>query len=75
VQQGRYALAKRRWEDALKSAKTRGEYEECIKVLENWEKQKYREDLLIWRMQLVLCGLAIGLTCFLLYRLGLFSNT
>lgn len=35
VKQGQFDLAKRRWEDALKTGDRRVEFEECLKALED----------------------------------------
>lgn len=72
VQQGQYAQAQRRWEDALKISEQRDEYEECIKVMNNWLES--RQQTLIWQIRLGLIAVAIILSFWVLCRLGLFSH-
>ena len=73
VQQGRFDLARKRWEDAAKTGNRRAEFEECIKVLDDW--QEFRYQMLIWWTRLGLNLAAILLSAWILIRLGLFSST
>jgi len=50
VKLGQYDLARRRWEDAAKSGNRCAEFEECLKVLENW--LAFRHRMWIWRIKL-----------------------
>lgn len=72
VKMGCYDLAKQRWEDAIKTGERTADFEECIKVLENF--QEYKRQLWIWRVRLCMHFAAILLTIWLLLRLGLFST-
>lgn len=49
VKQGQYDLARRRWEDAVKAGNPRAEFEECLKVLENW--LAFRNQMWIWKVK------------------------
>ncbi len=73
VKQGFYDIARRRWEDAIKTGERRDEFEECIKVLENF--LEYKHQIWIWRVRLFMHVAAILLTFWLLIRLGLFSTS
>ena len=72
VKQGLFELARRRWEDALKTGNRRAEFEACIKTLDHW--MAYRQKMWIWRTRLGLYLAAILLSFWLLFRLGVFSN-
>jgi len=72
VMQGRYDLARRRWEDAAKSGDCRAEFEECIKVLDDW--LAFRQCLLIWRIKLALCLTTILLSIWILVKLSSVSS-
>ncbi len=54
VQQGRFDLARRRWEEALKLGGRQVEFENYLKVLDYYTKQVFRRRLLIWKISLVL---------------------
>jgi hypothetical protein len=54
VQQGRFDLARRRWEEALKLGGRQLEFENCLKVLDDYTKQVFRRRLLIWKITLIL---------------------
>jgi len=72
VKQGRFDLARRRWEDAAKIGDRCTEFENCIKTLETW--LEFKERMLIWRIKLGLCLSAILVSFWILHRLGLFST-
>jgi hypothetical protein len=67
VKQGQFDLAKRRWEDALKLSDRRAEFEECLKVLEDW--LAFRKRMWIWRIRLAMWAVALLLTLWILVRL------
>lgn len=67
VKQGQFDQAKRRWEDALKLGDRRAEFEECLKVLENW--LVFRKRTWIWRIRLAMWAVALLLTIWILVRL------
>lgn len=67
VKQGQFDLARRRWEDALKLGDGRVEFEECLKVLEDW--LAYRKNMWIWRIRIAMCVVALLLTIWILVRL------
>lgn len=50
VKQGRFDLARRRWEDAVKTGNQRSEYEDCIMALDQW--LDYRQRMAKWRLRL-----------------------
>ena len=50
VQQGRFDLAKKRWSGAAMTGERRGEFEECLIVLDEWLDD--RERLLLLRIVL-----------------------
>lgn len=52
VKQGQFEQARRRWEDAVKTGDLTAEYEECIKVLDDW--LDYRKRLMKWRLRAAL---------------------
>jgi len=54
VQQHRFDLARKRWEEALKLGERQVEFENCLKVLDDYAKQVFRRRLLIWKITLVL---------------------
>lgn len=54
VQQGRFDLARRRWEEALKLGGRQVEFENCLKVLDAYTGQVFRRRLMIWKITLVL---------------------
>ena len=54
VQQGRFDLARRRWEEALKVGGRLVEFENCLKVLDAYTGQVFRRRLMIWKITLVL---------------------
>lgn len=54
VQQGRFDTARRRWEEALKLGGRQVEFENCLKVLDDFTKQVFRRRQLIWKISLVL---------------------
>jgi hypothetical protein len=56
----------------IKTGERTADFEECIKVLENF--QDYKRQLWIWRVRLCMHFTAILLTIWLLLRLGLFST-
>ena len=67
VKQGQFDLAKRCWEDALKLGDRRAEFEECLKVLEDWLVSRKRTW--IWRVRLAMCAVALLLTIWILVKL------
>ena len=67
VKQGQFDLAKRRWEDALKLGDRRTEFEECLKVLEDW--LVFRRRMWIWRVRLAMWAVALFLTIWILVRI------
>ena len=67
VKQGQFDQARRRWEDAAKVGDRRDEFEECLKVLEDW--LAFRKCMWIWRGQLAMCTVALLLTIWILVRL------
>ena len=67
VKQGQFDLAKRRWEDALKLGDRREEFEECLKVLEDW--LFFRRRMWIWKIRLGMWAVALLLTVWILVRL------
>ena len=72
VKQGHFDQAKKRWEDASKIGDLRDDFEECIKVLDEW--LAYRQRMLIWRIRLGIWLVAVLLSIWVLVRIG-FSNT
>lgn len=54
VQQHRFHLARKRWEEALKLGSRQVEFENCLKFLDDYTKQLFRRRLLIWKITLVL---------------------
>jgi hypothetical protein len=69
VKQGRYSQARRRWKDALKVGGEHTKFKQCIEALDQW--LEYRQELLFWRIKLGLYLVAILLSFWLLFRLGL----
>ncbi len=67
VKQGQYDLARRRWEDAAKSGKRCAEYEECLKVLEDW--LAFRHRMWIWRIKLAAAVAMLLLSAWIVYML------
>lgn len=67
VKQGQFDLARRRWEDALKLGDRRSEFEECLKVLEDW--LAFRKRMWIWRVRLAMWAMALFLTIWVLVRI------
>jgi hypothetical protein len=67
VKQGRFDQAKRRWEDAAKIGDRRAEFEECLKVLDDW--LVFRKRTWIWRIRLAMCAVALLLSVWILVRL------
>ena len=72
VKQGHFEQAKRRWEDASKISDRREEFEECIKVLDDW--LAYRQRMLFLRIRLGMWLVAVLLSVWVLVRIC-FSNT
>jgi len=70
VKQGRFDLARKRWEDAVKIGDCSAKYEECIRVLDDW--LAYRHRMLIWRIKLGLWLVALLLSIWILLRIGSF---
>jgi|GEM_PF-2867695 len=54
VQQHRFDLARKLWVEALKLGGRQVEFENCIKVLDDYTKQVFRRRLLTWKITLVL---------------------
>jgi hypothetical protein len=67
VKKGEFDLARRRWEDALKLGDRHTEFEECLKVLEDW--LAFRKRMWIWRIRLAMWAVALLLTVWILVRL------
>lgn len=67
VKQGQFDQAKRRWEDALKLGDRRADFEEYLKVLENW--LLFRKRTWIWRTRLAMWAAALMITIWILVRL------
>jgi hypothetical protein len=67
VKQGQFDQAKRRWEDGLKFGDRRVEFEEYLKVMEEW--LVFRKQTWIWRIRLSMCAVALLLTVWILIRL------
>ena len=57
VQQGCFDLAKNRWSEAARTGGRREEFEECLRVLDEWLDD--RERLLLLRIVLGLWGLTL----------------
>ena len=66
VKQGQFDQAKRRWEDALKLGDRRAEFEECLKVLEDW--LAFRKRMWNWRIGLAMWAAALMFTVWNLVR-------
>ncbi len=64
VKQGKYDLARRRWEDAAKIGNQRAEFEECLKVLENW--LAFRHRMWIWKIKLAISVAVLLLSVWIL---------
>ena len=72
VKQGRNDLAKRRWEEAMKSGERGAEFVDCLKVLENYQEQLhqeqvYRHKLMLWAIKLALWVIALLFYLWLAY--------
>ena len=67
VKQGKYDLAMRRWEDAGKSGDRCAEFEEFIKILEDW--LVFRHRMWIWRIKLATAVATLLLSIWILYLL------
>ena len=67
VKQGRFDLARRRWEDAVKLGARRAEFEECLKALEDW--LAFRQRMLIWQIRFAMWTTALLLTVWMLARI------
>lgn len=68
VRQGRLALARQRWEAALKAGGPRPEFEECLTALEAYAQQLFRQRVWKWRITLGLCVVALFFFLQLLIR-------
>jgi len=66
VKQGQYDLARRRWEDAAKIGNPRAEFEECLKVLENWLAFSHR--MWIWKIKLATAVVTLLLSIWILIQ-------
>ncbi len=66
VHQGRFNEARRRWHDAVKTGVRADEYEECIKVLDDW--LDYRQRLMKWRLVVGFCFTAVLIASWMLTR-------
>lgn len=72
VKQRRYDLARRRWEDAIKTGNQRFEYEDCIKALDKW--LDYNQRMAKWRLRLGLWTGAVLLATWWLTRIYFSSH-
>ena len=69
VANGNYETAVSCWEHAIKAAPhaEADEYHECIKSLNQWIR--YRQDLMIWKLRVLMCFAVIAITSWLILRL------
>lgn len=60
VKQGQYDSARRRWEAAVKIGGGCAEFEDCLRVLEDW--LALRQRMLIWKIKLAMAVAALLLS-------------
>ena len=65
VQQGRFDLAKKLWSEAARMGERRDEFQECLRVLDEWLEDRERLLLLrvvlgLWLLTLLWWGLIAG---------------
>ena len=67
VKQGRYDQARKCWEDAAKIGDYRVQFEERIKVLDDW--LGYRHRMMLWRIKLGIWLVAVSISIWVLVRI------
>lgn len=69
VRQCRFAEARKRWEQAIaREESRRGEFEQCLRVLEAYSAQSLKRHLIEWWVTLTLLVISLGIGIWNLIR-------
>lgn len=67
VQQGRFGDAKRRWESAIeRGGDRRAQYQDCLRVLEEFSAQVMKRRIVEWRISVGLFAASCLVACWML---------